>query len=378
MTAGAVGRIAHLSDCYAPRLGGIEVQVAALAGQQRDAGLEVAVLTATPGHDGVHAGQDVVAGIPVHRLAARLPYELPVHPRAFAEVSAWLRAHQVDVMHVHVGSVSPFAWSGIHAARRAGVPVLVTVHSMWGPLAQGLYRGAEAVRHWERWGAQLSAVSATAAQAVQRAVSGPVLVVPNGIDASRWRVDAVPADAAGLRVVAVLRLAPRKRAGVLVDVLQRAATELAPHARLQARIVGDGPQRLRLQRRVDAGTADIHLVGRLDQPGVRAAFAAADVFVQPSVRESFGLAALEARTAGLPIVARRQSGSVDFVRDGVEGLLAEDDAGLVDALVRLGRDPALRAAIAEHNRSVPPAQTWPLVLEAVAAGYAAAVVRAEQ
>src|SRR5437868_1545383 len=63
-------RILQVSDCYLPRLGGIEVQVADLVRMQREAGHEVEVATATRG--------EPLPG--VHRVVARMPFDLPVHP----------------------------------------------------------------------------------------------------------------------------------------------------------------------------------------------------------------------------------------------------------------------------------------------------------
>lgn len=377
-------RVLHVSDCYAPRLGGIETQVRALATRQAAAGDDVAVVTATPGHDGVFAGLDHVDGIPVHRVAARLPFELPVHPRTGYHVGALLDDATVagrpyDAVHVHAGVVSPFAWSGIRAACVRRLPVLVTVHSVWGAAAVPGFRGADALLRWTRWGAQLSAVSRVAAERIEAVVgdSQRVLVVPNAIDPSRWRVDHRPGPPDALRVVAVMRLAPRKRAMPLLRILGDAAAALAPDVRLTAVVAGDGPELTRARRVVaDAGLADrVRLPGRLDRGALLETFAASDVFVQPSVKESFGLAALEARTAGLPVVARAQTGITEFVRPEVEGLLAVDDAALAAALVRLGRDRGLLDRIAAHNREVPPEQTWERVLDIVRGAYAAAAAR---
>ena len=75
-----------LTDCYLPRLGGIEVQVHDLATRLVAAGHEVEVFTATPGDgsQGVprRGTVDAVDGIPVHRLAIALPKDLPVNPLA--------------------------------------------------------------------------------------------------------------------------------------------------------------------------------------------------------------------------------------------------------------------------------------------------------
>jgi phosphatidylinositol alpha 1,6-mannosyltransferase len=95
--------------------------------------------------------------------------------------------------------------------------------------------------------------------------------------------------------------------------------------------------------------------------------------VAPAPRESFGLAALEARAAGVPVVARAQSGVTDFVRPGKEGLLGRTFDELVASVARLVRDAELRRSIAEHNRETEPVKcSWPAVLEGFARCYAQA------
>ena len=82
----------------------------------------------------------------------------------------------------------------------------------------------------------------------------------------------------------------------------------------------------------------VTLTGRLDRRQVRAVLADADVFVAPARRESFGLAALEARLSGVPVVAYADSGIASFVVPEKEGLLAASPAELVAAIVKLARD----------------------------------------
>lgn len=375
-------RIAHVSDCFAPRTGGIESQVKALATRQIAGGRDVRVITATPGHDGVRSGRDVVAGVPVHRVAANLPFELPVHPRTRREVGRVLDADPVDVVHVHAGVISPFAWGAVRAARDRNLPVLVTVHSVWGPLARPAFGVSDALARWSSWGVTLSAVSDLAADHVRRSVprSGPVLVVPNGIDPAEWTVAPGPSSPDTLRIVTVMRLAPRKRTLPLVQMIDVARQRLAGEVDVTATIVGDGPMLQRARREAASrGAGDaIRFTGRLDRAGILDVFAASDVYVQPSVKESFGLAALEARTAGLPVIARSQSGTTQFIHDGVEGLVVDDDPGMVGALVQLGRDRVLLDRIADHNEVVPPAETWSRVLATVDAAYATAGARPTQ
>ena len=107
----------------------------------------------------------------------------------------------------------------------------------------------------------------------------------------------------------------------------------------------------------------VDLPGRLTPDEVRATLAASDAFVAPATMESFGIAALEARTAGLPVLAYSSTGIRSFVRDGVEGLLADDDRAMVAAMARIASDDALRRRIADNNASTEPEQSWPHVLE---------------
>lgn len=369
MSYGHPVRIAHVTDCFAPRTGGIETQVLGLAERQIAAGHEVTVITATPGGGDTRTGADFVGSVPVTRIAARLPFDLPVHPQTRNHVLRVLRHERVDVVHVHAGAASPFAWGGIRAARQARIPTVVTVHSMWDPISRTGNRLLDRTAWGMGSGVVLTAVGSVAAEHVREALGQPVMVLPNGIDPREWSVTRVPRSDDVLRVVSVLRLAPRKRALPLVSVLHRAIAGSA--GRIRATLVGDGPDAGRVQRYIERhGLGDvITLAGRSPHTRIRAHLASSDVFIQASVRESFGIAALEARTAGLAIVARSQAGSSDFVTDGVEGLLSDDDAGLVSALLTLQAEPALLGRIIDHNTSVPPIQAWPNVLDHVQRAY---------
>ncbi len=363
MAYGHPVRIVHVSDCYAPRTGGMETQVRALATQQRARGDEVSVVTATRG-EGVPRGHDDDAGVSIERITMNIPGGLPIHLRARARISEELRRVDPDVVHVHVGEVSPFAWGALRAIRTLGLPRVVSVHSIWSPGMRAL--AAWGGRAWVAPPTILTAVSSMAARLVERSVRTQVEVIPNGIDTGVWRpLPHEPHE--GIRFVAVQRLAPRKRTGALIRAFAAASGNSAMHLD----IVGDGPDRSRMERRVRSWGREgsIAFLGRLAPEEIRSLFTRSDAFVQASRRESFGIAALEARACGLPVIALRGSGTADFIRSGIEGVLARDDACLARSIMAIAGDGDMRSMIASHNAETPVAQSWSHVLPALDDAY---------
>jgi phosphatidylinositol alpha 1,6-mannosyltransferase len=414
-------KVVHVSDCFLPRLGGIETQVAELTRMQRSSGHDVEIITATPDR----ADARIASPVPVHRVVARLPWDLPVHPRMGHHLARLYRDLRPDVVHAHVGAVSPLAWSGVRQAAMAGIPTVVTVHSMWDPGTAMLYRFLDAMVGWTRWPGVCTAVSEAAADLIRQVVGErvPVHVVANGITFDHWRMPVDrPARRGPVHVVAVGRLAPRKQPLTLLRILRDARDGLAAGAAreagvgeggageptagqptagqptagqptagepsaghstaaspLRATIVGDGPALpwMRWYLRRHRMESWVRLTGRLDRTQVRAVLADADLFVAPARRESFGLAALEARIAGVPVVAYADSGVSSFVVPEKEGLLGRSPRELSAAVVRLASDSALRTALVAHNlASLPVHCTWPVVLAYLDERYAQAMARA--
>jgi len=373
-----------LSDCYLPRLGGIEVQVHDLAARLIGRGHEVVVFTATPGNRGERGGfVDQVDGVVVHRLALRLPFELPVNPLAPGLLRSRLSAGGFDVAHVHMGVLSPFAVDSARVTTELGLPTAMTWHCMLGRF-EPVFRAAGYVRRWARRGVVMSAVSAVAAEPLQRVVgsAGLVNVLSNGIDVARWAVSAeqAPAREAGhsVRVVSAMRLATRKRPLPLLHVMARVRALVPAQTRIRLEILGDGPDRGRLERFIAAHDMGswVRLPGRVTREELRDRYAASDIFVAPAPLESFGIAALEARTVGLPVVGRRGSGVQEFVKDGLNGYLATDDEAMARSLAALVVDDGLRESMTAYNRSTQPEQSWGRILDGAEAEYRRAIAEA--
>lgn len=367
-------RIVHVTDTYTPCLGGKELHVRDLAHVQAAAGHDVVVLTATPagpeGPDDATGAHGRVRVVRVDRTDGG-SFLAGWTPAAAAALAG------ADVVHAHLSVVSPFAWAAIRAARAAGLPVLAMVHV--------IVPGAGVVRHGWRAAARVAGpgvtwgtVSRAAAAALRDLVPGPVHVLPNGIDPALWEPGPAVADVRRpVTVVASGRLAPRKRVLPLVAVLDEVDRLVGGRVPWRAVVVGDGPLAplVRQQVRGRGLQHRVSLVGRVDRARLREVYAASDVFVAPA-RESFGLAALEARCAGLPVVALVGAGPADFVTHGVEGLLAADDEGLARAVAHLVTDAAARQRVTAYNRAVPTAMGWTSVLDRCLALYTAAALTA--
>jgi glycosyltransferase involved in cell wall biosynthesis len=331
-------KILHVTDSYLPNLGGIELHIEDLATRQQAAGHDVAVAARSAAAD---PSRDAVRRVERSRRS-------------------WLTDEAPDVVHAHVSIVSPFALAAARRAGRAGIPTVVTVHSLWthvGRLPE-LARDTWGIR---RWNVTWTAVSERAATPVREVLDVPVHVLPNADDLDHWRPFGGLPEADPPHVLSVMRLTSVKRALPLVRMLREAAGRTA----LTATIVGDGPERVAVQgylRRHEL-TDRVRLTGALDRADIRRHLAQASVFLAPAHRESFGIAALEARASGVPVVASARSGVATFIEHGTDGLLGDDDRDLADQLVALLDDSELRERIAWHNRAVPPRFGWSQALE---------------
>ncbi len=379
MAGWAPVRVALLSDCYPPRVGGIERQVHDLAHHLVAAGHEVEVFTATAGPGGERGGATTDdAGVRVHRMALALPGGVPVNPWAPKEVRRRLDAGGFDVAHAHLGVVSPFATDLTRVALAAGLPVVATFHCVI-DRSGAAFRAAGHLRRWARRGVALNAVSSMAAARVSAAAGdAPVEVVGNGIDARWWREGLAGALAERpdgpvdrpVHVTTVMRLVSRKRPRSLLRVLRGARDMLDPSVPLRATIAGDGPQRRLMERYLSRHDMDwVELPGRLDREGVRALHQSADLYLSTARLEAFGIAALEAQTAGLPVVAPRGTGVEDFVTPGVDGLLEPSDIAVARAVARLAADAPERERMRAHLLSTMPRQDWSSVVRSTVGEY---------
>ena len=202
-------------------------------------------------------------------------------------------------------------------------------------------------------------------------------LVSNGVDARRFRPARGAAERAEARAWAGLgrRLAvltvggvePRKGSLTLLESF--AALREALPDRDPVLLIAGGMTLFDYRHEVDRFTerareldvtAHVHVLGALSPDAIERLYRAADVFAFPSVKEGFGLAALEALAADLPVVASDLDVFRSFLSDGTSALLtpAGDGGALAAAMERVARDDVLRARLRAGGRAVVREYTW--------------------
>ncbi len=207
-------------------------------------------------------------------------------------------------------------------------------------------------------------------EVMARAVPDPakVVVIPNGVEPSRFFPPAAPAPSGAVgcvRFLGVGRLVERKGFDTVLRALAQLVREGLP---AHLTLIGDGPSRTALE----SLTRELSLSGRVTFTGavadgeLLAAYRQHDVFVMPNRQlangdtEGFGLVFLEASAAGMPVIAGRAGGAPEAVLDGETGIVVDGDdlADITRAMRQLATDPARRTAMGARGRTHARANSW--------------------
>lgn len=353
-------RIALFTETFLPKIDGIVTRLSHTIPQLIAAGDTVLVVAPTPAPSSVD-GAEVLA-VPGFRFP--LYPELRIAPPR-RSILRGLERFRPDL--VHVVNPAVLGLAGIRCAGRLGVPLVASYHTHVPRYLRHYRLGALEGLCWKvlramHNRADLNLCTSSVmldelrAQRIER-----LALWPRAVDTERFhptlRSEAVRAELSGGRpggplLLYVGRLAPEKE-------LDRARRVLEARPEATLAIVGDGPDRDRLERHF-AGTRT-RFVGYRKGEALAAAFASADALIFPSRTETLGLVVLEAMAAGCPVVAARAGGITDIVTDGVNGCLFDprSDADLVAVTRHLLENPEFHQALSERARREAERWSWP-------------------
>jgi N-acetyl-alpha-D-glucosaminyl L-malate synthase BshA len=181
-------------------------------------------------------------------------------------------------------------------------------------------------------------------------VTREIAVIPNFVDADVRRRPADPVLRARFcalderLVIHISNLRPVKQ----VEAVVRAFAQIRARVPARLLLVGEGPDLGRAEQLIDelGVNAHVELIGEAQD--VVGLLSVSDLFLLPSLQESFGLSALEAMACGVPVVASNVGGLPEVIEDGVTGFLHPPShvAQMAESAIRILSDPALHARMA--------------------------------
>ncbi|HXZ94181.1 MAG TPA: glycosyltransferase family 1 protein [Burkholderiales bacterium] len=374
-------RVAMVTETFPPEVNGVARTVGLMVDGLRERGHAVQLVRPRQ-----HA-RDAAAregdfeellrpGLPIPRYT-QLKMGLP---GARTLLHAW-RSRRPHV--VHIATEGPLGWSALSAAKSLGLPVVTDFHTNFHAYSRDygiawLKRPITSYlrRFHNRAGSTLVPTRELAAQLAELGFER-LRIVGRGVDPE---VFSPARRSAELRArwgaaedtpvaLCVSRFAREKNFPLVLEAY-RAMRRLRPDTKLV--LVGDGPLFGELQR---AGVGCV-IAGRLVNGELSAHYASADVFLFPSITETFGNVTLEAMASGLGIVAYDYAAARAHLEHDRSALLApfDDRAGFIAQAERLAREPQLARRLGRAARELAQQLTWTHIVRE----FEAALVEASQ
>jgi len=387
-------RVALVTETFPPEVNGVAATIARVVEglRQRDHALQLIrprqgsgeLASAPPPDDDKGA---ITEALPT-RFAEVLMRGLPIPrypdlkmglPSKRALIQLWQR-RRPDV--VHIVTEGPLGWSALQAATHLKLPVVsefrTNFHAYSRYYGVGWLRApvmAYLRKFHNRTACTMVPTENLRSELALAGFKG-LRVVARGVDAQlfnpKCRSDTLRASwGAGPGTMVALcvgRLAPEKNLGAVMAALD-AMHEDDPRVRLV--LVGDGPERTRLTQRYPG----VHFAGTRRGEDLAAHYASADVFLFPSVTETYGNVVPEAMASGLAVVAYDCAAAGQLIRHGESGLLAstDDTVGFCRQARRLAGEMAFVRSLGLKARELATQLDWGRIVDAVVTEYEAAI-----
>ena len=344
-------RIAVVTETYPPEINGVARTVGLMVDELLARGHQIELIRPRQVSDGGRSPATNLNGFE-ERLTIGFP--IPKYPelqlgitRIGRLIKAW-HERRPDV--VHVVTEGPLGWSALLAARKLGIPVVSDFHTNFHDYSRhygfGWISGlvVDYLRALHNRADRTFVPTHEMRDRLHALKFNGLTVVGRGIDTRlfspvkrsaelrrSWQCD----DNAPVALY-VGRLAPEKNLRLFVEAVREVRWHRVD---LRVVIVGDGP----LGKRLRAENPDFHFAGMRSGEDLAAHYASADVFVFPSLSETFGNVTMEALASGLAVVAFDYAAAREHIVHGHNGLVAQCDDEIAF------RRHTLRLASASHE-----------------------------
>lgn len=375
-------RIAYVTETYPPEINGVALSVERVVRHLRARGHAVDLIRPAQRHEQPGVTDDAeVAGNPGNPGSAGSPgtsvssgraggtewrvrgCPIPVYPdlrfglARVSSLTARLQATQAEL--VHLATPGPLAWAALLAARRLGLATSSDFRTNFHQYSRyyGLGLLAPLVEAGLRQLHNRTQRTFVPSMSTFRHLSGRgfkhLQWLGRGVDTLRfspdWRSEELRASWGATRGVVLLyvgRLAAEKN----VELALRAHALLSrARADCHMVVVGDGPLRARLERRYPG----VRFLGTQQGEALSRCYASADVFLFPSLSDTFGNVTLEAMASGLPVLAFNTAAAGDLIVPRVNGYLAAvgDEIAFLDAVLRFAAPSSVFEGLRRQARA---------------------------
>jgi glycosyltransferase involved in cell wall biosynthesis len=360
-------RVAVVTETYPPDINGVAHTVSIVVTGLRERGHEITLIRPRRQEEDTqhtNPGELLVRGAPIP-MYKQLRMGLP----ALGSLRKLWTERRPDL--VHIATQGPLGWSAARAAHKLGIPVSSDFRTNFHAYSKlyGLgWLKSTIVSYLRKFHNAARCTMVPTQRLKDELVMGGferLIVVPRGVDTEKFSPahrnnslrESWGAGPGTVVLLSVGRLAVEKNLEVVVNAYGR-LKQSGENVKLI--FVGDGPETLALQRLCP----DAIFAGTKRGKDLAEHYASADLFVFPSLTETFGNVTLEAMASGLCVVAYDHAAAGQLIINSQNGLLLtpNDEAGFIAAAQEIARDGTHRAEIRSHARETALKNSWSIIL----------------
>lgn len=355
-------RILQVSDAYYPFPGGVSEHIYSLSKYLRRRGHEVYILTASYGkadrefNEYVHRIGRVIV-LPLNKSQITLTFDPLLHYKVWK----FFKKNPFNIVHTH-GPLAPNLPCA--ATQLSPYPVVSTFHTSfvgfnWYKIARFLFKPV-----WKKVRVAI-AVSETAKNLMEPFFKGRYEIIPNGVDTERFKPEGekheVFSRINGKTILFVGRLEPRKGPDILLETFVLYSEEFEKE-NVHLIFAGDGPLRKSLREKVPERLKNrVHFLGKISFEDLPKIYRGATVYTSPAIGgETFGLVLVEAMASGIPVVAAKNEGYVNVIRNMENGILVDvrNTKDYAQALLKVLKDEGLRENLVKNGLKTARSHSW--------------------